>query len=71
MERKKVDLILVTIFWVVWKERNKRVFDGIDDVNEFDLLKNKWFQNLGFLLLGHSLQSIEDLRNLIDKLINM
>lgn len=39
--------------WIVRKERNNRAFEGIDDVNGFDVLKNRWFRTLDFLLLGH------------------
>lgn len=41
---------------------------GVDD---FDLLKNKWFQTLGFLLLGHPFHSLEDLGNFTDTSIEL
>lgn len=66
-----MDLILLTIFWVVWNERSKRAFSGVDNVDDFDLLKNKWVQILSFLLLSYHLYSMKDLRNLIDTFIDL
>lgn len=43
----------------------------MEDVNGFDVLKNRWFQTNGFLLLGHSSQLMEDLGDLIDQLIDL
>lgn len=39
--------------WTVWKEMNKKTFDGIDDVKGFDVFKNRWFRTLSLLLLDH------------------
>lgn len=38
-----MDLIPLTIFWAVWNERNRRVFEGVEVDNDFDLIKSKWF----------------------------
>lgn len=64
------DMILLTTIWTVWKKRN-RTFDGMDDVNGYDILKNWWFQILYFFLMSHSPQSTEDFRNLFDKLLDL
>lgn len=29
-------------FWAIWNERNARAFEGINDDNGFDLIRNKW-----------------------------
>lgn len=41
--RKHLDLIRLTIFWIVWKETNMRDFGRADDVDGFNVLKNRWF----------------------------
>lgn len=58
-------------FWPVQKEMNKKVFEEVDDVNDFDLIMNRWFQTAGFLLQSHCLYSIENLEDLIDTLVDM
>lgn len=55
--RKQTELIPVTIFWVVWNERNKRAFDEVDDAGGFNLLNNRWFQTLSFFFFVGSLSS--------------
>lgn len=47
---KLANLILLSTMWKVWKERNKRAFDEVEDVNGFDILKNRWFQTLIFFI---------------------
>lgn len=39
--RKHVEIIPLTIFWMVWKERNKKAFDRVKDTDGFDILKNR------------------------------
>lgn len=46
-------------------------FDNVEDVNDFDILKNRLFKILGFLLRGHLLCSMENLVNLVDTLIDL
>lgn len=60
----------LTIFWVVWKERNRRAFERVEDINGFDILNNKWFQTLDFLLQSHPLSSMEDVTELVAMLID-
>lgn len=38
--QKYVSLIPFFIFWVVWKEKNWRVFEGVED--DFDKTRDKW-----------------------------
>lgn len=52
------DVITLTIWQMVWKERNRRTFDGVNCVNGFDILKNRWL-GLKFLRLGHPTVVIE------------
>lgn len=55
----------------MWKERNKRAFDEVDDVVGFDLLKNRWLQTFDLLLLGHPHCTVENLENFIDTLTEL
>lgn len=45
---------------------NKRAFEGVHDINGFDILKNKWFQTLGFLLQSPPLGIMEDFAELVE-----
>lgn len=36
-----MDLMLLAIFWVVWKEMNKMTFDRVEDIDSFDILKSR------------------------------
>lgn len=54
-KRKQAELILLNIFLIVWKKRKERMFNGVDNVDGFDLPENRWFWNLSFLLLGYPL----------------
>lgn len=33
----------INCIWVVWKARNKRVLDRVEDADDLDILKNRWF----------------------------
>lgn len=55
-------MIPVTVIWTVWKERNRKAFHGIDGLKGFDVLKNRWFKTLDFLLMGHPPMFLEAFR---------
>lgn len=67
--KKHLSLIPLTIFPVVKKKRNKRAFERVKD--DFDRIRDRWFQTINFLLMGHPLYSIENFRNLTNILIDM
>lgn len=48
------------MWWSVWKERNRRAFEGVDCVKGFDILKNKWVRTRKFWMLGHPTVVIEN-----------
>lgn len=61
--RKIVDLILLTMFWVVGKESNNRVFEGVEE--KFIEIRDKWLQYLGASVIGYPIHAMEDLGNFI------
>lgn len=34
----------------------RRAFDGVDNVKDFDILKNRWFRTLKFFMLGQTIR---------------
>lgn len=70
-QRKFVDLIPPTIFWMIWKESNGRTLEGVDYVKDFDRIRNKWFQTLDFFILGYPLYFMEYLGDFVDILVDM
>lgn len=46
---KHVDLVLLAIFQVVWKERNMRTFEVVDE--DIDRVMNRWFQTVSTFVL--------------------
>lgn len=47
---KLANLILLTIFWVVWKENNK-AFNGC--VRDIGKIRERWLHTFGSLILDH------------------
>lgn len=39
--KKCMDFISQTIFWTVWNKRNRRVFNDLSHVNDFEPIKSK------------------------------
>lgn len=37
--KKYVNLIPTTIFWVIWQEGNRRAFERVNDVEDFDRIR--------------------------------
>lgn len=40
---KYLDVIPFIILWVVWKGMNMKAYEGVDNVDGFNTLKNRWF----------------------------
>lgn len=51
------------------ERRNMRAFEGLED--NFDRVRDRWFLTLSFLIIGHSLYTMENFEDLIVILINM
>lgn len=43
-----MEIIPVSVFYIVWTKRNRRAFDRFKDVNDLDIRKNRWSQALSF-----------------------
>lgn len=68
-EKKLVSFIPLTIFRIVWIEKNMRAFKMVKD--EFDRVRGRWFQTLDFLVMDHPLSEMVDFWDIIDILINI
>lgn len=68
-KNKSIRLISLTIFWVIWEERNNRTFDGIE--SDFNKVKDNWFHYFGSNLLGHKLDCLDDLVDIVDILTEL
>lgn len=66
VKNKIANLIPLTVFWVIWKERNSRDFDSVE--SSILNLKDKWFHYFGFILLDYGIISDVDFGNVIDSL---
>lgn len=62
-------LIPLSIFWVIWEERNVRAFGGIE--GEILNIRNKWIHVFGSLILSHNINKLENFGNVIDLLTDM
>lgn len=66
---KALKLISLTILWVIWKERNNRAFEGVEQ--DFNSINDKWFHYFGYTVLGHNLECFENLGSIVNILIDM
>lgn len=57
-KNKHYRLIPLTIFWVVWKERDNRIFEGLEE--NFANIKDKSLHLFGSIILGHNLNCLDD-----------
>lgn len=64
-----VELIPLSIFLVVWKEKNLRAFEGIE--KEFNVIRDNWIYSFAFMLLGHDIKGHEDVGAVFDILIDL
>lgn len=46
--KKQLWLISLAIFWVIWKEKNKRTFHEIEE--DINRIRARWFQTISFFL---------------------
>lgn len=67
--KKSPRLVSLAILWVVWKERNKIVFEVLEE--SIDGMRERWFQILGLLVIGKQLYYMEDLGEFIDIIIDL
>lgn len=68
-KNKLLRLIPLSIFWVVWKERNLRAFEGIK--KDFTAIRDTWIHSFGSMLLGHDIRELEDFVAVFDLLIDL
>lgn len=54
-KNKLANVIPLTVFWILWKEKNSRAFEG--EKNSFSRLKDRWLNYFGSILLGHDIIS--------------
>lgn len=64
-----VKLIPLTIFQVVWKERNNRAFD--ECMGDLSKIRDRWIHTFGTLILGHDVYGWDDFGKLFDILTDM
>lgn len=64
-----INLISLTIFWVVQKEKNCKVLEGIED--EMSEIRDRWMHYFDFLILGYDIYKKEDFGNIINILIKL
>lgn len=68
-KKKFVKLILLTIFWVIQKERNSRALDGIE--GEWAKIRDRWFHLFSSLILGHDIYMMDDFKNVIEMITTL
>lgn len=67
-KRTHLLLIPISIFRVVWKERNA-LSDRIE--RDFVSIRDRWIHMFEFLILGHDISGLNNFGNVIDHSIDM
>lgn len=67
--KKCLRLIPLAIFWILWEERNRKALESVKE--GIDKIQEKWFQILGFSIMGQSLCYMEDLEKIVDILTDL
>lgn len=53
VKRNITNIISLTVFWINWKEKNRRIFYSAQ--SSLNRLKNKWIHIFGSVLLSHDI----------------
>lgn len=67
--RSMANLIPLTVFWVIWKERNARTFE--EKECNLNRLKDRWIHYFGFILLCHDIVRDVDFVNVINTITHL
>lgn len=66
IKRRIANLISLTVLWVLWKEKNDRVFE--DKQYGLTRLRDRWIYYFETILIGRDIISKEYFENVIDTL---
>lgn len=62
-------VIITTIFWVIWKERKLKAFEG-KEIGAYRL-RDVWYRYFGSIMLGYDIIKNENFENAIDTLTHL
>lgn len=68
-KRNIANVISLTVFQVIWKERNDITFNSVE--SSTNGLKDRWIHYVGSTLLGDNMISDVDFGNVIDTLTSL
>lgn len=69
VKRNIINMISLTVFWVIWKKMNSRAFDSVE--SSFNRIKDRWIHYFGSILLGHDINNKINFGNVIDTLTTL